>query len=113
MHTVWKYTINLREATQPGGVTENLDIPRGWRFLTAKDRMGHTEYHGFAVQAPHIDMWFEVNTDEPKETVTFDLYGTGYEIPDVDVHRYYLATVFPVHGLVLHIFEHTKDTSQD
>lgn len=60
MRTIWKFQIETRMT---------LHLFDGWRVL-------HTEPQG---GVPHL--WVEVDTEEPRQVVHFQVVGTGHPIP--------------------------------
>lgn len=92
MKTVWKYTLELSE-----GERHEVSIPHRAKFLFLKEK------EGFMGQDARIDMWWEVDTEQPTEIHTFHVVGTGNEIPH---HSFYLGTTFFNRGLyVFHIYK--------
>lgn len=98
MKTVWKYTIDLRETTDP-----ILAIPRGAQFLHLKDQ--EYDRQGFQndpYKVNLIDTWWGVNTDVELVPVQLHIRGTGEDVPS---NVNYLGTFFPIPGIVMHLFQ--------
>ena len=90
MKTIWKYDLPFRDSI-------SLQVPVGAIPLTVmqdqKDMM------------PRI--WMLVDTEQPKETRSFELFGTGNPIHcDMGIERKYIGTYQYQGGeFVGHIFE--------
>lgn len=97
---VWKYTIDIRMATTQTGITKVLAIPEKAMFLKVRDR----PEDDWSAGGPYIELWYLVDRETPPVDTTFELYMTGETIKEPD-DLYYVATVFPVSGYVLHIFQ--------
>jgi hypothetical protein len=54
--------------------------------------------------ATRLDFWTEVHDDEPTETHTFQVYGTGWEIPATSWWRGTAPRTDD--GFVWHLYEH-------
>jgi hypothetical protein len=63
MRTVYKFWI------QPANEAKLFELHKNWRPLH------------FAYQGPDTALWIEVDTDEPKEFVKLQIFGTGHTIP--------------------------------
>jgi len=87
MNTIYKYKL------QPN--FGRLEMPQGAQVLTVQMQDG----------TPCL--WARVDTDRALEWRSFDVYGTGHEMPD-DPRLVYVAT-FQMDGgaLVWHVFEST------
>ena len=83
MRTIWKYPVEITDRFI-------WNIPSGAKFLTLDSN-------------PQLAMWFEVDSDAPKEIRQFVVFGTGHQMQE-DVNLTYLGTVF-VLGLVFHVYE--------
>lgn len=83
MRTIHKFTLD-----QNGKTT--IEMPRGARILHC------------APQGAEIQLWAQVNTDEPLVPRRFLIIGTGWELPDVPLK--YIGTV-QISIFVWHIFE--------
>jgi hypothetical protein len=85
MATIYKYPL------EPGRT--QLNLPRGAQVLTVQMQHG----------SPCL--WAKVDPMQPTEPRTFDVYGTGHQMPD-DPRLLYVAT-FQMDGgaLVWHVFE--------
>lgn len=58
-------------------------------------------------QFNEVCIWAEVDTDNAMETRTFEVFGTGHQIPyDIGASRNYVGTVMLDGGsLVFHVYE--------
>lgn len=57
-------------------------------------------------QHNEICVWFEVDTDKPKELRRFEIYGTGHKITTPNEDRTFVGTVFLNRGeYVFHVYE--------
>lgn len=57
-------------------------------------------------QRTTVCIWAEVVSDAPLETRTFEVFGTGHEIPVSKGQRYrYLGTAQDFAGFVWHVYE--------
>ena len=85
MSTIYKYPI------QPGLTV--LELPRGAQVLTVQ------------MQGDRPFLWARLDTRQPLERRTFEVFGTGDGMPD-DPRLMYVAT-FQMDGgaLVWHVFE--------
>jgi len=85
MSTIYKYTL------QPGRTV--LELHRGAEVLTVQ------------MQRDEPCMWAKVDTTQPRERRTFEVFGTGHTMPN-DPRLVYVAT-FQMYGgsLVFHVFE--------
>ena len=83
--TIYKYTL------QPGRTV--LELHRGAEVLTVQ------------MQRDEPCMWAKVDTTQPMERRTFEVFGTGHTMPN-DPRLVYVAT-FQMYGgsLVFHVFE--------
>lgn len=88
MRTIYKYKLEPNFGT--------LQMPKGAQVLTVQIQ------HGTPC------LWAKVDPTQPTERRTFNVYGTGHEMPD-DPCLVYVAT-FQVDGgaLVWHVFESTR-----
>lgn len=89
MHTIYKYEL------WPDAL--KIEMPKGAKILTARE------------QHDKICLWAEVNTDNATEVRTFEIFGTGHQIPyDMGVSRDYIGTAMLEGGsLVMHVYEYT------
>jgi len=87
MKTIWKYEINK--------VVQELEIPFGAKFLHVGNQNGH------------ICLWFEVESENKKETRRFEIAGTGKAQLDID-KKYLGSMIFHNHAFVWHIYEITE-----
>ena len=87
MRTIWKYEINIEDFFV-------LSMPIGSSILTLQ------------IQRGKPCLWVSVDTEQPMEARTFNIYGTGHPIPDKRSINNYIGT-FQVHNgdFVFHIFE--------
>jgi hypothetical protein len=85
--TIWKYIL----------IPEKLiiSIPEGATILTACEQGGD------------ICIWAEVCPESPLEKRTFEIFGTGHNIPcDMGVSRQYIGTAVLFKGTyVFHVYE--------
>jgi hypothetical protein len=96
MRTVWKYQMTISSGT----MTEEFHIPAGSKFLHA-ELAEPIDAHNLLPR--HVNLWFEVNTDNPTVIRQFAFIGTGFSLPDRSV---YLATLNPVKDtLIIHLYE--------
>jgi hypothetical protein len=87
---IWRFPINAEKQTE-------VEIPIDAVILCVQTKDG----------VPCI--WAEVDIDAPKEKRTFEIFGTGHEIPFA--HRKYIGTfqVGSIMGtLVFHVYERLK-----
>ena len=88
MTTIYKYRL------EPGRT--ELRMPEGAQVLTVQMQ------HGVAC------MWAKINPEMSQEDRTFEVYGTGHELPD-DPRLLYVASFQMEDGaLVWHVFECTN-----
>lgn len=87
MKTVWKLTIN------PWAKSEEK---------LAVDLPGGAIVRHVAMQSDVVAVWVEVDTDALKIPRTFELFGTGHEVPAKSIYQ---GTVLPIPGLVFHLYE--------
>lgn len=86
MNIIYKYKLELGEVDQ-------ITMPEKANILQ------------IGAQHGSLWIWALVDTDNPDETRTFRLYGTGHEIEDLK-NLQYIGTVSVMEGrLVLHVFE--------
>ena len=85
--TIWKYVLVPEMLT--------ISIPEGATILTARE------------QGDEICIWAEVCTEKPLETRSFEIYGTGHNIPtDMGVDRRYIGTAAIYGGkYIFHVYE--------
>lgn len=96
MPTIWKYTLPM------SGNKVSFEIP-----ILYADEEGYT-VHNFEKQILHFGaqdglptVWVMVDPDSPKQTVTFQMFGTGFNCPKEG----YIGTVLLLNdSLVLHAF---------
>ena len=93
MKTVWKFQMPLRE-----GVERTFGIPGKLKPLMVKEG---TDGEGQAL----VNLWCEVDTDSEQHSRTFEIIGTGQEIP---ADSAYCGTAF-FGPIVFHIYEHGVD----
>ena len=87
MKQIFKY-----ELTHPG---LTILLPLGAEILDVQ-----YQYHGFM-------MWAKIDNTEPLVERRFLIFGTGWELPDVEMK--YISTVLSENGdLVWHVFETFK-----
>ncbi len=77
---IWKYTMPYPHERHV------FSIPAGAAFRSARLWQ---QYEGYA---PQIDIWFEVDDEQPKEIVRIQIVGTGQVV--LGKASEYLATVF-------------------
>jgi hypothetical protein len=83
--TVYKYKLSRNQATL-------VELPLGAEALT------------IAVQCGDIYLWALVDPTQPNETRTFEVYGTGHNMPNYT--RKFINTFFVNNGeYVFHAFE--------
>ena len=98
-HSIWKYRLDIttcRTGDERQAVFDER-IPRGAKLL--------------AVQAQNEGpcLWALVDTKQPKESRTFEIYGTGHTMPKDLSNRVYLGTFQLDSGrFVGHVFEVTS-----
>lgn len=83
MKTVWKYQLVIRDGLQ------HLSIPEGARIV----------HVGMQWDTPTF--WLEVNPEAALEFRTFQVYGTGHEIPNSNI---FIGTAVG-NPFVWHIYE--------
>lgn len=86
--TIWKFRLLITDIQQ-------ISLPKGSEVLTVQ------------VQDGYACMWALVNLGEEPETRSFEVFGTGHNIPPVGPNgRRYVGT-FQLGGgrLVFHVFE--------
>ena len=89
MTRVYKYILN------PGSTT--LRLPCNAQVLSV------------ASQGESLCLWAWLRPGNPSETRTFEVYGTGHEIPDVEGERKFIGTAQMLGGaLIWHVFELVK-----
>lgn len=54
-------------------------------------------------QGNDVCIWYECDTNQPKEKVTIYCYGTGHKMRTGD--QRYIGTVFVLEGLVFHFYQ--------
>jgi len=87
--TVWKYVIDPKPENVAPGVP--LDMPVGAKPLAVHEQHGK------------IALWWEVDSEQPYERRTFDMYGTGHPI---EYPGDYIGTAsFQSGWLMIHIYE--------
>lgn len=86
--TIWKFPLQDNPKNR-------IEMPKGTQILTAKMQ------HGI------IALWGIVEPDAPKETRTFNIYGTGHILPDHASAGDWIATV-EASPFIWHVFEFTK-----
>lgn len=86
MKTIYKYTLDANNTV--------LEMPMGAKVLSV------------ASQGDDLCLWAKVDTEDPIEQRTFEVYGTGHPMPDDDEHLQFLGTAL-MHGgsLVWHVFQ--------
>jgi len=89
MTTVYKYELH------PG--TTKLSLPTNAQVLSV------------ACQGEGLFLWAWVAPRNPKESRTFEVYGTGHEIPNVEGEHKFIGTA-QMHGgaLIWHALELVK-----
>lgn len=87
MKRIWKYILN---PAQP-----ELTMPVGAEIISAGDQHGS------------LTLWAEVDPDAPRVHRIFQVYGTGFALPE-QAHRRHIATVQMGNGLVWHVYETTR-----
>lgn len=87
MKTVWKFHLNLNDRPTV------LELPRGAEVLTVQ------------MQHDRLTLWVLVDPEQPKESRTFTVHGTGHPtIPEHYTKDHWCGTV--VDGMfVWHVFE--------
>jgi len=87
--TIFKYTLEITD-------NQTIKLPKGYEILTVKMQNGNA------------CIWCLIDKEREKETVTFEMFGTGHPIHnDMGVSRKYIGTYFLDNGLVFHLFEYT------
>lgn len=87
---VWKFELGLVSGPQ------NVLVPGGANLLKVGRQTSDT-----------VCFWALVNPDSPFETWTFEVFGTGHNIPNRN-DLYYMGTVEDVRSpFVWHVFRHT------
>lgn len=86
---VWKYEIPRDD----GGTW--VELPKGAEFR-----------HAAVVQPPFVNLWFEVDSNEPTEQRLFYVVATGQIIPDEGGYKH-LMTILEGE-FVWHIYERTE-----
>jgi len=86
MKTIYKYPLNSDRISV-------INLPINAKILTA------------AIQNKIICIWAEVDTKTPTKERFFEIFGTGWEIPqDMGIERKYVSTVFDG-PYVWHVYE--------
>lgn len=86
MRSVWKWAI-------PTKTEFVISMPINAKFLHLTDH-------------PQLAMWWEIpDTGAPKESHTFKVFGTGWEMPDTPM--VYLGTVFQG-PFVFHVYDEVE-----
>jgi len=84
--TIWKYELKLENL-------EIIEMPKGAEILAVQ------------VQGMSPCIWALVDPSAEKEKRSFEIFGTGFEIPD-NVERKFIGTFqLSPHRLVFHLFE--------
>lgn len=88
MKSIWKFVLDPKNL--------KVMMPIGARLLTAQG------------QNDQICVWAEVDIAADKEPVTFEIFGTGHEIPeDMGIDREYIGTAQIYSGsLVFHVYKY-------
>ena len=86
MRSIWKFPL-------PVGDFVAISMPAGARVLTVQ------------TQGINACLWALVDTDAPRETRRFRVFGTGHPVEGVEVDSY-VGTIQQLGGaLVWHVFE--------
>ncbi len=86
MRSIWKYVI------LPGRDPQRVVMPQGATILHAREQ--HDE----------VCVWADVETTNPSADRFFEVFGTGWPMPDAE--RRYVGTAHLDRGrLVFHVFE--------
>lgn len=89
MKAIYRYPLQITDAIP-------LALPKGARVLSVAPGRGDG--------ANYIDLWALVDTDQPAETRTFHVVGTGNPAPDWEVR--FIGTVALFEGeFIGHVFE--------
>lgn len=85
MSTIWKVILDTTD-------DQRITVPKGAKFLCIRE------------QHEQVCLWFECDSDAPKDVRRIGIAGTGHEVPTPDGK--YLGTAFLMEGqLVLHVYE--------
>jgi hypothetical protein len=98
MRTVWKYSINMYRE-----VVGTFFIPTGARLVHVAPEM----LNPGSLQEQAVSLWFEVDPAADHEPRTFEIFGTGHDIPE-SAGAYSGTAVVP--PLVVHVYERTEPT---
>ena len=93
MKTIWKYPLQVARV-------QHVRMPEGAKVLCV-----HTHQQG----QPTI--WCEVTPGNPLTTRVFNVYGTGWDIPDNPGRH--IGTVHQESGLVWHFYEAPVAPNED
>jgi hypothetical protein len=96
MTTIYKYPLTISD-------TQTLELPVVSRIL----------HFGVQNQVPCLWVLIPDVTDERFQTATFEMFGTGNEMPALPMQerREYIGTALMNNGLVWHFFERIKTNS--
>lgn len=83
--TIFKYLIAITDR-------QDIKIPKGGKILSVQ------------YQYPNTCVWVMVDELQPKESRSFEVFGTGHIIEPNET-RQFLGTIQQPNGLVFHIFE--------
>lgn len=85
MISIWKFPLQTTDH-------QTISMPIGAEILTVQTQFGEP------------CLWARVDTNEPKETRSIAIHGTGHSIPDSTVE--YIGTYQLSNGkLIFHVFE--------
>jgi len=87
MLTVWKYELDTG--------LNRIDVPVGSKPLSVGTKFPDYE----------INIWINVETENPKVPMLFYVIGTGWEIPQSLMVTAFVGTVIFANGYVWHVFE--------
>lgn len=86
---IYKYTLDYE-------VVQKISLPVGYRILK------------LSIQNDNIVFWALINPDNQKIDVKFYLYGTGWDIKNLN-KKEYVGTVEAKHELIWHIFKEVEE----
>lgn len=91
MKTIWKFPLRITS-------TQDIEMPFVRNTLCVQ------------MQNDSLFVWAEVDPNSPKETVRFQVFGTGHPMPNPDVFLKYIGTVYP-DIFVWHVYEEQPQKS--
>lgn len=87
MKTIWKYPFHVSDYV-------SIEMPRGAQILPHVEAAGQTM----------LVVWAKVDTDQPTETMTLAVVGTGNTLPTFSDHGTYIGTAL-AGPFVWHVFQ--------